>query len=378
MAFIFTTATRDVVRNRTLDQSVRDRIEAKARGANAPAELPDSVTQGITPNGTYFFCNIIFQKDRTDRARRDRMSILSLIDAYAETQDPAEQVRLKNEIKAACGTQTEGIALLFLNSRGAYGFVTGSRVRVAAWGGLGPLDLDDNELFSVDHNGVPLHYYSFVLTDETDRVSQAVADYVSGDEIDDAIDTGVINAIKPMMNRPASLEQMSRYLENAYAKIQNPILREPTKAVYDALRLLTSNEEMKFKATVLTLQLLHSGNDDKRKQLLRECTELASTLYGSKVPSLMLVGVGLFLLSASLLLVSILIIPVIPLYIVTGFGVLTGLVSAIEGGREFYAKEPKQQRNTANTFFSLIKTVNHLPDNQDELLIPRKIINSAG
>lgn len=369
MAFLFSETVHDVIRNRNLYQMLQDKIQQKKRGNHAPQELPNLPLHGITPNGTYFFCNLVYQKDLNERKK---ITIFNLIDAYANTEDQAERVRLKYQIKEACGEQVEGIALLFSNSSETFGFVTGNRVQVARWQDAGPLELDADELFSDLEGNLKLSfgYFVFILENEADYSPELISQYIQGDENDDNINTEVINAIKHVTILENSFEDMSLYLKTAYAAIQNPLIQEQVKAVYQALQLLSYKErEIHYKATVLTLQLLHSQDIEKRKQLLTDYTKLASKLYGSQIPSLMLVGIGLFLLATSLLVFSILTTPAPLMIIGTGFSMIMGLICAIEEGNEFYSDEAKQKRSTANTLFDLKKNL----DNISEDLIPRKI-----
>ena len=126
----YTQTVRDVVRNRNLFQSIQDKIHQKKRGKTAPPELPNLAIHGITFNGTYFFCTLIYQKDLSERKK---ITIFNLIDAYANTEEHAERIKLKAQIQKACGEQVESIALLFSNSSERYGFVTGNKVKVARW-----------------------------------------------------------------------------------------------------------------------------------------------------------------------------------------------------------------------------------------------------
>lgn len=372
MAFLFSKTVCDIIRNRNLTQSLWEKIQQKKRGSTAPQELPNLAIHGITPNGTYFFCNLVYQKDLTERKK---ISIFNLIDAYANTEDHAKRVRLKSQIKEACGEQIEGIALLFSNSSGTYGFVTGNRVKVARWRDAGPLELDADELFSDSTRELRLsfQYYVFILENEEKYTPELIEQYFQGNEIDDDINTDVINAIKYINTLEKPLEDMSWYLKTAYAAIQDLALQQQVKSVYDALQLLSHDDEIKYKATVLTLQLLHPQDKEKRKQLLADYTKLASTLYGSKIPTQMIVGISLFLLGASFLTLSILTSPAIPLYLIildSGFLMIGGLICGIVGKNEFFNDEAKQKRSTANTFFNLKENLNNIPD---EDLIHRKI-----
>lgn len=374
MAFLFSKTVRDIIRNRNLFQSIQDKLQQKKRGNTAHQELPNLTIHGITPNGTYFFCNLVYQKDLTERKK---ISIFNLIDAYANTEDHTERVRLKSQIKEACGEQIEGIALLFSNSGGTYGFVTGNRVKVAQWRDKGPLELDDDELFSdPDHQlKLSFQYFVFILENEREYTPELIKHYIQGNEEDDSINTDVINAIKYINTHEKPLEDMNWYLKTACAEIQNPAVQQQVKAVYDALQLLSYDDrEIKYKATVLTLQLLHSQDNEKRRQLLTDYSELASNLYGSKMPTLMVVGISLFLLAASFLAVSILTSPVIPLSLIiigSSLNMLTGLICVIVGKNEFYNDEAQQKRSTANTFFNLKENLNNIPED----LIPRKIMD---
>ena len=372
MAFLFSKTVRDIIRNRTMPQSIQDKIQQKKRGKTAPQELPNCPIHGITPNGTYFFCNLVYQKDLTEPKKN---SILNLIDAYANTEDHAMRVRLKCQIKEACGEQTEGIALLFSNSSETYGFVTGNRVKVARWRDEGPLELDADELFSESNSQLRLsfQYFVFILENEGEYTPELIKQYVQGHEDDDDINTEVINAIKFIGIHEKPLEDMSRYLKTAYAAIQDSALQQQVKSVYDALQLLSHGDrEIKYKATVLTLELLHSQDKEKRQQLLADYTKLASTLYGSKIPTQMIVGISLFLLGASFLTLSILISPAIPLYLIilNSLLMLGGLICGIIGKNKFFNDEAKQKRSRANTFFRLKENLNNIP-NED--IIPRKI-----
>lgn len=375
MTFLFSKTVRDIVRSRSLFQSIEDQLQQKKRGDTAPPELPNLALHGMTPNGTYFFCNLVYQKDLTERKK---ITIFHLIDAYAHAEEHAERVSLKSQIKEACGEQVEGIALLFSNASETYGFVTGNRVKVARWRDTGPLELDADELFSDSHQlGFNFCYFVFILENERAYTPELIRQYVQGDEQNDSINTDVINAIKCINTLEKRLEDMSRYLKTAYTAIQNAALQQHVKAVYDALQLLSDydDKEIKFKATALTLQLLHSQDNEKRKQLLADYSELASELYGSKIPTLMIVGISLFLLGASFLVISVLTSPVIiPSYFIlmasgSSLTLLIGLICGIEGQEEFYSGEAKQKRCIANTFFNLKDNLNTIPED----LIPRKM-----
>ncbi len=372
MAFIFSKTVRDVVRNRNLFQSIQDKIHQKKRGKTAPPELPNLAIHGITFNGTYFFCTLIYQKDLSERKK---ITIFNLIDAYANTEEHAERIKLKAQIQKACGEQVESIALLFSNSSETYGFVTGNRVKVARWRDKGPLELDADELFSDSerHLSLSFQYFVFILENEKKYTPELIKQYFQSNEVDDNINTDVINAIKCINILEKPLEDMSWYLKTAYAAIQDSALQQQVKSVYDAIQLLSYNDrEIKYKATVLTLQLLHSQDNEKRKQLLIDYTELATKLYGSKIPTLMIAGISIFLLAATFLTLCILTSPAIPLYLIiidSTFSMLIGLITGIEGKNKFYSDEAKQKRSTANTFFNLKENLNNIPDD----LIPQKI-----
>lgn len=375
MAFLFSNTVRDIIRDRCgIKQLSHDRFQNKKRGNTAPQELSNLPIHGITPNGTYFFCTLVYQKDLTERKK---ISIFNLIDAYANTEDHVERVRLKSQIKEACGAQIEGIALLFSNSSGTYGFVTGNRVKVARWRDEEPLELDADELFSDSERQLELsfQYFVFILESEEQYTFELIREYIQGDEKNDIINTDVINAIKCINTHDQLHEDMSLYLKTACDVIENPAIRQQVKAVYDALQLLGyEDRDIKYKATVLTLQLLHSQDNEKRRQLLTDYTELASKLYGSKIPILMIGGICIFLLGASLLTLVLLTSPAIPLLMIIGssFNLLTGLICGIIGKNEFYSDKAQQKRSTANTFFNLKENLNNMPED----LIPRELIES--
>lgn len=369
MAFIFSKTVRDIVRYRKRFQSIQDKIQQKKRGNIAPQELPNLAIHGVTCNGTYFFCNLVYQKNLSERKK---ITIFKLIEAYANTEEHAERVKLKAQIKESCGEQVEGIALLFSNAGGAYGFVTGNRIKVARWRDKGPLELDADELFfdSERKSKLNFQYYVFILENEEEYVPELINQYFQGNEADDCINTDVINAIKHIHIPENPLEDMSWYLKTAYAAIQDSALQQQVKLVYDALQLLSYDDT--YKATVLTLQLLHSQDAEKRKQLLADYTKFASNLYGSKIPTLMIVGISLFLLGASFLILSILTAPAIPLYLIilnSSFLMIGGLICGIVGKNQFFNDEAKKKRSTANTLFNLKENLNNISED----LIPQKI-----
>ncbi|PJD95830.1 MAG: hypothetical protein CK426_06725 [Legionella sp.] len=375
MAFIFSKTVRDMVRNRSLFQSTLDKIQRKERGDNAPKELPNLSLHGITSNGTYFFCNLVYQKNLTERKK---ITLFNLIEAYATTEEHAERVKLKAQIKEACGEQVEGMSLLFSNARKTYGFVTGNRVKVARHSDKKLLELDADELFS-DLKWPLFQYSVFILDNEEECASELISEYMQGNECDDKINTDVINAIKRIKTGNNFHEDMNEYLKTAAAAIKNPVLQQQVKAVFDALQLLSyEDREIKYEATVLTLQLLHSQNDEKRQQLLTDYTKLASTLYGSKIPTQMIAGMSLYLLGASLLTLGILTCPVIPLSVVVLSaavlmiaGAIGVMVEGIDGKNNFFDDKAQQRRSTANTFFNLKEHVNNT---LDEDLIPQKLV----
>lgn len=358
MAFIFSNTVRDVVRDRNLSRSIQDKTQHLA-------------IHGITFNGTYFFCNLVYQKNLPERKN---ISIFKLIEAYANTEEHAERVKLKAQIKEACGDQVEGIALLFSNAGGTYGFVTGKRVKVARWRDIGPLELDADELFSDPERQLNLSfkYRVFILEKEEEYVPELINQYIQDNEKGGCINTDVINAINYIGTSEKPLEDMSRYLHTAYVEIKDSVLRQQVKKVYDALQLLDDDREIKYKVTVLTLQLLSSQDAEKRKQLLADYTKLASSLYGSKIPTKMIVGISLFLLGVSFLTFSILTAHDIPLCLIiinTGVLIIGGLICGIDGKNEFFNDEAKQKRNTAKTFFNLKENLNNISDD----LIPQNI-----
>jgi hypothetical protein len=314
---------------------------------------------GITPNGTYFFCNLVYQKGVTNK-----VSILNLIDAYATTKDQDERLKLKSDIEKVCETKVEGIALLFSNSEETYGFVTGNRIKVAQQSDTQPLQLDAHGLFSDLKHKLKLNeYFVFILKEERDDALELIKHYSSNmDNID---------AINYVNTKENPFEDMTWYLNTAYKHIINPILREQVKVAYDALQSL-KQEEIKYQATVLILQLLHSQAGEKRQQLLTDYTKFASHLYGSKIPVLMAVGIGLLLLGITFLLLPILV-PTIPLSLaatVSSIGLMIGTICAKEGKERFYSTKNKEKHSIANTLFHLKEHLNNIPP---ESLISQKI-----
>jgi hypothetical protein len=374
MAFLLSQTIRDVIiRNSTLDQSAQDILREKETGAPAKNELVNHTIHGITPNGNYFFCTLVYKKEVL-LAEYKENTILNLIDAYATTKDYDEQLKLKCEIHNACKEQIEGISLLFSDSEKTYGFVTGHRVKVVQEFEKEPLELDANGLFSNSGYKNLNKYFIFILDHEGKDADEAIKGYLQGDKTDDPINTEVIHAIKYIHTREKPLEDMRWYLSTACNEIQDAGIKTQVQAVYDNLQLLNNdeNEEIKYQATVLTLQLLHSQDKEKRKQLLADYTKLASDLYGSKIPALMVVGISLFVLGASLLAFSIITSPAIPVYLIVGsFCTLGGLICAIAGKNNFYSNKNKEKRSTANTLFHL-KENEHI-NNLSEDLIPHEI-----
>lgn len=236
------------------------------------------------------------------------------------------------------------------------------------------MELDKNGLFSDAKLKLRLsfQYFIFILKDESIYKPKYITEYIQGDEFNDTINTVVIDAIKYIKVHEKQYLDMDRYLKTAYAQIKNSDLKTHVKNVYEALQLLTNeHKEIKYEATVLTLQLLHCNDNKQRKQLLTEYTNLASKLHGSRIPKLMCVGICMFLLSATLLTIGLLTGPTLPVsLIILAVGVmLTGIITGIVGKNRFYSDEAKQKRTVANTFFALRDDF----DNVSENLIHSKI-----
>ena len=47
--------------------ATHDRVSGEERGKNARPELPNLSIHGITPNGTYFFANLVYKKGLAQR-----------------------------------------------------------------------------------------------------------------------------------------------------------------------------------------------------------------------------------------------------------------------------------------------------------------------
>ncbi len=377
MAFVFSKSISDIVRDRKWQQQIKDGIKNKQRGKNAPQELPNLAMHGMTSNGTYFFCNLAYKKDLLERKK---MTLFTLIDEYAKTQDRAKKIQLKAQITEACGEQVEGISLLFSGTEGIYGFVTGQRLKVARLQDEALLALDADEMFAYlpDTSGLRLrlgpNYLVFILENESTIISERIKQFIKSNETDDEIDTEVINAIK-YINRPEKPdEDINLYLKSVYSSIKDPALKSQALSIYNAIELLDHDKHLKYEMTALTLQLLHSKNAEEQQQLLSRYTQLTSTLYGSKQPTLIIIGVSAVLLGITLLVLALTLTPpLIPFYLMlvgSAMSILGGLICTLEGRKDFYNKEAKQRRSTAKTFFNLKESVDNLSGNPE---IPQKI-----
>lgn len=143
-----------------------------------------------------------------------KIHIFNLIEAYANTQDHAEYIRIKSQIKDACGEEVEGIALLFSNSSGTYGFVTGDKVKIARQSDKKPLKLDADDFFSDSQwqSHLSSEYLVFILENDQGNTTELINQYLQGDIDDDIIDVDVINAINYIKFEEKPLDDMSSYL----------------------------------------------------------------------------------------------------------------------------------------------------------------------
>lgn len=357
MALLLSETIKDAVRNRTTVQSYSDRHQNKER--KEVVEVPNQTLHGITPNGTYFFCSLVYKKDVT---RHNEPHLLKLIDAYANTDDHIKHIRLKNEIRQTCGEDVEGIALLFSTTKEnkQYGFVSGKRVQLAQWRGKGPIALDADELFSGSELNTRFH--AFILENDSEDASEHITQYIQGDEQGDTINTDVINAIKYVTAGSATPEtHLTLYLKTICSAIQNAELKQRVEDVYNALEALPLDYcETRDKATALTVQLLHSQDNEARKQLLVEYDKLALDLYNSTTLKLMKVGIAMIILSIALL--SLVILPASPILttilgISSAWNLVTGLLCTKIGWDDYKHKNATAERDTANKFFKLTKNI---------------------
>lgn len=368
MSFVFRSSIRDVIRDRNLSQRLNDKLKNKPRGKNASGEDPSLTIHGITPNGTYFLCTLVY---KTQLSERKRMSLFALIDAYANTQDRMQRIQLKSRITKACGDQIEGMAFLFSKSNQSYGFVSGKRICIARVGDVEPYKLEDDELFFAQDRQL-CQFRTFILKNDNVDPTHSVREFLQSDEDDDVIDTNIINAIKYVRTLDRSSEDMQAYLNAISSAIQQTDLGRNLQLLNDLLASNAHriNHEMRDKINLLTVQLLCSKNQTERQQLLIEYASIASQLYGSKRPSQMIVGIGLFLIGIGVLLSSIAasasIIP--PLLMI-----LMSFVPIILGYFEYYNTEAQIKRNMANSLFLFKEKLAPLPSN---VSIPEKIIDT--
>lgn len=368
MPFIFQDTIREVIRFRNPCQSKLDRCKQKQRGKGAPAECFNLSMHGITPNGTYFVCSLVY---RDALSELEKKSVMALIDAYSITKAYPERIGLKSQIKRTCGEKVEGFALLFQNAGETFGFVTGSRVKIARRidnGGL--INLDDTELLSCDgwekSSSLLGSYLIFLLAKESKDAPRLIEDYMQGDKTDDVINTDVINAIKfaPVSRSP--LYDMRKYLKAACAAIKNPQLYEQVTAVCNAIKNDPIPTDIQRKASVLIIQLLYHQDNEERERLFTEYAELASKLYGDKIPTLMMAGIIMCVIGVCL---PILAFPIfganITSFLFLGLGAIQlviGGISAMVGRADFYSDNAKEKRNTANSFFNLKEDIANISE----------------
>lgn len=368
----------DIVRAHTLTQPSHDRKYNHKIEKQAPAKLPSLSYQGITANGTYFFCALAYKESMT--APQEVRSIFPLIDAYANAKSPEQHTELQSKIKKACGAQIEGIAFVFSDPKKTYGFISGTRIKIA--------DLRDKQVrgksvlyelrphsiclnsevtFTIPEKNVSSYsrllnsWHIVTLVKETASANQCVQTYLQSNEIN----TDEINAIHCIQGSHQFFdEDMVLYLKKACAEIQDTTLRQQVDNLHSLLNTMISDKDraIKYKVAALTIQLLHAQNNDERQVLLTEYIQLASELHGSQVPLMMILGLAVLLSGIALLFISV---PTVsPLLVMSGglLNILGGLWITTKGRATFYSDEAIQKRGFAMTLFSLEKTFRNISE----------------
>lgn len=328
MSFIFTNTISDKVKGQTHEQSSHS-------------------IHGMTPNGNYFFFNLVYNKT-SPRSEISILKLLKLIDTYAETIKHQERVDLKKQIIQAYSGQVDGIALLFSSASETYGFVTGSRVKVARFREESPLEIDADGLFSDSQCYPSLSFGHFVFIFENELeydYSRLIKPYIQleADVQAEKIPKG-LTAIKYINASQDTVRDLGLYLKNTYNNIQDSTFKHQVQLVESALQLLSISDQLE--ATTLTLQLLHCQEKDKQKKLLAKYTQLAYQLYVSAVPIDMIVGSSLFLLIASFLLINPSLTLSFSLLLIPSF------IIALIGGIDFFNDHNKNKRQAAHALFT--------------------------
>ncbi|KTD35987.1 hypothetical protein Lnau_0971 [Legionella nautarum] len=364
MPFLFANKIRDCVRDRNIFQEFQDNLN----GRIPPEELPNYTVSGITTNGTFFLFSMVF---KPKSKQEDNLSFLTLIDKYAQCTDEHARKILKGELEAACGKQVDGLALLMWDKtdRGTtwpYGFVSGSRIKVS------DVELDDDGMFnstSDDSQKRLYNPYIFILKNEKSYTEESIQKYLAPrDNSNREIDPN-INAVKRLSFSFQFEKNMDLYLKNMAMQIKNEQLKAKIQAVYAALQKLKyKDEDIKYRCTCLTIQLLSSDLGPERERLLAEYNMLANQLYGSKFPWVMSLGLAMIALGAACAIFS-----PLPLTIIMLGAVpiaITGVIAATCGGFSFFSTEAVSKREQANTLFNLKDSMANLElEDEDRLSI---------
>jgi hypothetical protein len=359
----------------------KNRFAAKFdSSAQSSKELTNHTISGITSNGTYFLCTILYKTNPNlhgdgyseNMNKRRLPDIGTLIDQYANTQDKSLRLALQQEIHTKCGADAD-IALILNPNETASGFLIGSRLYIVSFAAKRPIQFDEAGVFAETE---PNSCFIFILAKGYTSTSAEVHNYIQQAQyyhLDDLLPNyNVINAIKHKIDSDRCRD-MKCYLKSACdALALNPIIQHSITSLYAALNKCPSSQsEQICKIISLTLELLEVQDDIIRVRLLNEYHRFAMKLYLTNISWDRVLYTTMILLGLGILISNLIFTVPHTLIMLSASNLIMAIclfaISSLLPEETRRLENQQQMRTLAGTLFSLKKVI-------AETAIPNQIL----